>query len=102
MLLVQVIDEAHYATKRHQCPGESIMSWTAKDENNTSIFFLNSYCYPGWHPYGQAGWLPSTQVLKGSLLLESGKKREGEKEKVHCSYELGDELTTCPLSVQCA
>ena len=44
------------------------------------FLFLNSYFYPGWHPYGQAGWLPTTQVLKGSLLLnpvviEKEKKR---------------------------
>ena len=44
------------------------------------FFFLNSYFYPGWHPYGQAGWLSITQVLKGSLLLnpvviEKEKKR---------------------------
>ena len=32
-------------------------------------FFLNSYFYPGWHPYGQASWLSTTQVLKGSLLM---------------------------------
>ena len=45
------------------------------------FFFLNSYFYPGWHLYGQAGWLPTTQVLKGSLLLnpvviEKEKKRK--------------------------
>ena len=33
------------------------------------FFFLSSNFYPGWHPYGQAGWLSTTQVLKGSLLL---------------------------------
>ena len=46
------------------------------------FFFLNSYFYPGWHPYGQAGWLSTTQVIKGSLLTESGMFREGEKEIV--------------------
>ena len=65
------------------------------------FFFFKFIFYPGWHPYGQAGWLSTTQVIKGSLLLESGKKREGEKEKVLCNYELGDELATlsseCPL-----
>ena len=49
------------------------------------FFFLNSYFYPGWHPYGQAGWLSTTQVLKGSLLPESGKD---EKEKKRESVEL--------------
>ena len=47
------------------------------------VFFLNSYFYPSWHPYGQAGWLSTTQVLKGSLLLESGKD---EKEKQRKSF----------------
>ena len=47
------------------------------------FFFLNSYFYPGWHPYGQAGCLSTTQVLKGSLLLESGKD---EKEKQRRSF----------------
>ena len=42
------------------------------------------------------------KYLKDPLLLESGRMREGEKEKVRCSYELGDELTTCPVSVHCA
>ena len=42
------------------------------------------------------------KYLRDPLLLESGKNREGEKEKVRCSYELGDELTTCPVSVHCA
>ena len=47
------------------------------------FFFLSSYFYPGGHPFGQAGWLSTTQVLKGSLLLESGRY---EKEKKYCSY----------------
>ena len=42
------------------------------------FFFLSSYFYPGGHPFGQAGWLSTTQVLKGSLLPESGRD---EKEK---------------------
>ena len=53
------------------------------------FFFLSSYFYPGWHPYGQGGWLSTTQVLKGSQLLESGKKQEGETERVLYSYEPG-------------
>ena len=49
------------------------------------FFFLNSNFYPGGHPFGQAGWLSTTQVLKGSLLPESGKD---EKEKLRESVEL--------------
>ena len=50
--------------------------------------FLSSYFYPGWHPCGQAGWLPTTQVLKGSLLLESGKNKK-EKQKVRVATKSG-------------
>ena len=55
---------------------------TGLNLNSFFFFFLNSNFYPGWHPYGQAGWLSTTQVLKGFLLLESGSNREGEKEIV--------------------
>ena len=47
------------------------------------FFFLSSNFYPGGHPFGQAGWLSTTQVLKGSLLPESGKD---EKEKQRESF----------------
>ena len=66
------------------------------------FFFLNSYFYPGWHPYGQAGWLSTTQVLKGSLLLESGRYREGEKEIVRKATKSGSQLAKCPEIVHCA
>ena len=52
------------------------------------FFFLNSYFYPSWHPCGQAGWLPTTQVLKGSLLLESGENNK-EKQKVRVAMKSG-------------
>ena len=65
------------------------------------FFFLSSNFYPGGHPFGQAGWLPTTQVFKGSLLLESGKD---EKEKLRESVELRsqDQLAKCPVNVQYA
>ena len=51
------------------------------------LFFFkkNSNFYPGGHPFGQTGWLSTTQVLKGSLLPESSKN---EKEKKRESIEL--------------
>ena len=51
---------------------------THESDEALFFFFLSLYFYPGWHPCGQAGWLSTTQVFKGSLLPESG---IDEKEK---------------------
>ena len=53
------------------------------------FFFFKFIFYPGWHPCGQAGWLSTTQVLKGSLLLESGKNEKEKQRKSFVTTSLG-------------
>ena len=53
------------------------------------FYFFKFNFYPSWHPYGQAGWLSTTQVLKGSLLPESGIYEKEKQRKSFVTTSLG-------------